>query len=85
MKPIVFSEHAETKFAILEEHGFSVSREAVESAVRAADKVELGHRGRRIAQKAIDEKHVLRVIFADLPGEMRVITFYPGRRERYED
>jgi len=40
--------------------------------------------GRFIAQKRITERHVLRVVYRE-EGETRVvITFYPGRRERYE-
>jgi hypothetical protein len=44
----------------------------------------LASHGRKVAQKAFDESHVLRVVFTEIPEGFRVITFYPGRRERYE-
>ena len=85
MKKTVFSSHAENKFAILRRHGFDVSKGTIISALKKPDKIESGYKGRRIAQKIIDERHVIRVLFEELPKVMRVITFYPGRRQRYED
>lgn len=41
--------------------------------------------GRMIAQKRLTEKYVLRVIYRTEGDDVVVITFYPGRRERYED
>jgi hypothetical protein len=85
LKRIVFAGHAETKFAILKDHGFTVSRATVESAVRNPDKIVVGYRGRTIAQKVIDETHVIRVVFEESADMTRIVTFYPGRRKRYED
>jgi uncharacterized DUF497 family protein len=85
LKAITYSGHAKLKFDILKKHGVVVSKDMVETALRTPEKVESGYRKRKIAQKAIGDRHVIRVVFEDLPGEMRVITFYPGRRERYED
>ena len=84
MKTILFSSHAEMKFEILASHGFPVQRETVMEAVRHPDRIDFGYQERKIAQKAFDEDHVLRVIFNELPDIIRIITFYPGRRERYE-
>jgi len=33
----------------------------------------------------IDQRHVIRVIYEELPEMMRIITFYPARKERYEN
>jgi hypothetical protein len=85
LKRIVFSSHAENKFDILKGHGFDVSKNTIISTLERPDKLESGYRGRRIAQKILDERHIIRVIFEDLPTILRVLTFYPGRRERYED
>jgi hypothetical protein len=41
-------------------------------------------KGRMIAQKRITERHVLRVVYRQEGENQVVITFYPGRRERYE-
>jgi hypothetical protein len=85
VKEIVFSGHAETKFEILREHGFAVSRKEVLSAVRNPDKVEYGYKERRIAQMNLSATHVIRVIYEEGQAATKVITFYPGRRDRYED
>lgn len=37
-----------------------------------------------IAQKIIDEEHLIRVVHTKKDNDIRVITFYPVRRERYE-
>ncbi len=39
-----------------------------------------------IAQKHLDTTHVLRVVYAvEIErGEIRIITFYPGRKSKYE-
>ena len=84
MKKIIFSSHAENKFAILKRHGFDVSKDTILLALETPDKLETGHRERKIAQKIINESHVIRVVFEEVQGVVRVITFYPGRRERYE-
>jgi hypothetical protein len=35
-------------------------------------------------KKLLLGKHVLRVIYVEGPKEIAVVTFYPGRRSRYE-
>ncbi len=84
MKSIDYTRHARTKFEILKRHGFEVSPDQVEETVGNPEKVIPQPGGRFIAQKGITERHVLRVVYRQ-EGETRmVITFYPGRRERYE-
>jgi hypothetical protein len=84
VKEIIFSSHAENKFAILRRHGFHISRDAILLALEGPDKVDHGYKERKIAQKVIDENHVIRVVFEEQHDKFRVITFYPGRRVRYE-
>ena len=81
---IVFTRHAETKFDILERHGFSVNRSQVVDTPLDPDAVFPAMKGRQIAQRRISEHHVLRVVYHEEGEEMVVITFYPGRREYYE-
>lgn len=65
-----FTKHALEKFALLERHGFSVSKEQVRGTVESPDLV-------------IDREHVLRVVYRQ-EGSMKVIiTFYPGRKKQY--
>ena len=83
-KKIVYGSHAEEKFEILRRHGFVVSKRQVRETLRRPEKVEEGFRGRKIAQRRISEKHVLRVVYEERQKEIGVVTFYPGRRSRYE-
>jgi hypothetical protein len=83
-KKIVYGTHAEEKFEILSRHGFVVSKKQVRETLRKPDKIDDGFRGRKIAQRKISEKHVLRVVYVEGPKEIGVVTFYPGRRSRYE-
>ncbi len=82
---IVFTAHAKDKFLILKEHGFPVDEELVVKTVENPDKVTHSRKRRLIAQKMIDEKHLLRVIYEIKSGKISVITFYPARRDRFED
>ena len=84
-KKVVYGDHAGEKFALLRRHGFVVSRKQVTETVRWPEKVEDGYKGRKVAQRSITERHVLRVVYEDGPEEMRIVTFYPGRKSRYED
>jgi hypothetical protein len=56
----------------------------VESAVASPDRL-IPEGGRLIAQARISDTHVLRVVYRQEGDERVVITFYPGRRTRYED
>ena len=83
-KKVVYGSHAEEKFEILRRHGFVVSKRQVSETLRRPDKVEEGFRGRKVAQRRISEKHVLRVVYEEEEKQIGVVTFYPGRRSRYE-
>lgn len=83
-KKIVYGDHAKEKFGILRRHGFVVSKRQVRETVQKPEKVEEGYKGRKVAQRGITERHVLRVIYEEGPEEVGVVTFYPGRRSRYE-
>lgn len=81
---IVYGLHAREKFEILKRHGVVVSKKQVRETLREPDMVEEGFRGRKVAQRRITQRHVLRVIYEETPTEIMVVTFYPGRRSRYE-
>jgi hypothetical protein len=83
-KKIVFGDYAQEKFALLRRHGFAVSKRHVRETVQKPEKVEAGYGGRKVAQRGITERHVLRVVYEEGPEDIRVVTFYPGRRSRYE-
>ena len=83
---IVYTKHAKAKFEILERHGFTVTEAQVADTVLNPDRV-MAEEGeeRAIAQKRISDMHVLRVIYRQEGEDLVVITFYPGRRVRYEN
>ena len=84
MKKIVFSDHALMKVEILREHSVPVNRELVETTVHNPEEVVQGYKGRLIAQKRVDENHILRVVYEERADHILVVTIYPGRRSRYE-
>ena len=73
MKKIIFSSHANNKFGILRKHGFNVTRKMIVSAMETPDKIEMGYKNRKIAQKIIDERHVIRVVFEDIQETERIV------------
>jgi len=84
-KKVVYGDHAKDKFALLRRHGFVVSRKQVTETVQKPEKIEAGYKGRKVAQRSVSERHVLRVIYEDGPEEIKIVTFYPGRKSRYEN
>ena len=82
-KPIHFTKHARRKFEDLAKLGFIVGEEQVIDTVQNPEQIDR-ETSPPIAQKAIGERHVLRVVFVEEADEIRIVTFYPGRRTRYE-
>ena len=81
---IEFSPHSLLKIEILNSHSFSLSKEIVEDIIRFPDKIEDGYGDRLIAQRNLDDTHVLRVVYETKQEKNLIITVYPGRRSRYE-
>jgi hypothetical protein len=75
--------HAVEKLRLLSKHGLKIRRELVEQSVLEPERVIEGLGGRSIAEKRLDEQHVLRVVFVKEENQIRVITLYPARRGRY--
>jgi len=80
---IRFTHHALGKIDLLARHGFKVSLDEVVETVEKPDFIEEESEP-YIAQRRVDERHVLRVVFRREGDDIVIITFYPGRRERYE-
>ena len=43
------------------------------------EEVVQGYKGRLIAQKRVDENHILRVVYEERADHILVVTIYPGR------
>ena len=81
---ITFTKHAELKFKDLEDQGFKITKKQVEDVLNNPENIIVDERGNFIVQKAIDETHIIRVIYEKKGNVIKVITFYPARRQRYE-
>jgi hypothetical protein len=82
-KPVTFTHHARKKFTDLAELGFVVTEPQVIETVLSPDSVDRVAEP-PIAQKQISQRHILRVVFFEEAESIRVITFYPARRSRYD-
>lgn len=81
---IQFTKHAQEKFAILKRHSFFVTKKQVTNTVLHPDVLDHSRLPLYIAQKTIDDTHVLRVVYKRESGIKVIITFYPGRKSSYE-
>jgi hypothetical protein len=80
---IDFSPHSLLKIEILKSHGIDVSKETIEDILRNPDRIDVGYKERLVAQKGLDDTHVLRVVYEAGLERFFVVTVYPGRRSRY--
>jgi hypothetical protein len=78
-----FTRHAREKFEILARHRFVVTEAQVVETLNSPDRVEVD-RVSLVAQKGFGEEHVLHVVYRVEGDDQVVITFYPGRKQRYE-
>jgi uncharacterized DUF497 family protein len=85
MKKIKFCRHAELKLDILKRHGVHFTKSQIEEVVINPDKIIEAEKSRRIAQKLMNTQHLIRVIFEESKDSITIITFYPARRQRYEN
>jgi hypothetical protein len=86
IRMIYFTKHAREKFQVLKRHKFEVSSLQVEEVVVNPDLIDKSHLPLFIAQKKIDKRHVLRVVYKKEPRDLiKIITFYPGRIKQYDN
>lgn len=81
---IVYSDHAIAKIEILRRHGIDVDKEIIEKIIADPEKLDFGYMNRFIAQRKIDHKHVLRVVYEEKNNYILIITIYPGKFKRYD-
>ena len=85
MDKIIFSNHSIEKIKILNKHGFQINKKMAVDIMKNPDKITNSYKNRKIAQKIINNRYFIRVIFMEYLGSKRIITFYPVKRSRYED
>ncbi|MBI5742737.1 MAG: hypothetical protein HZA25_02785 [Candidatus Niyogibacteria bacterium] len=64
---------------------FSVSEEQVLATVAMPDLIDYSRIPLLIAQRKIDKNHVLRVVYKQERGAIKIITFYPGKSKQYKN
>jgi len=84
MKEIRISDHAQQKIKILANHEINLNIDFILETVRSPDLIETGENDKKIAQKCLNEKLVLKVVYREFAAFILIITLYPGRRSRYE-
>ena len=80
---IIFTKHAKNKFEILKKHKFLIYEKQVLKTVQEPDLIDRSRLPLLIAQRKIDKAHVLRVVYKIEGDNKKVITFYPGRINKY--
>ncbi|MCY3638666.1 MAG: hypothetical protein OXG80_06165, partial [Chloroflexi bacterium] len=76
--------HTILKFEQIRNQGIQIDEAAVINTVLFPQHVTPGYRNRLIAQSPLDARKVLRVVYEESDEEIVIVTFYPGRRARYE-
>ncbi len=84
MKEVRFSQHSLDKLEILSNHKMSITKEFIIEAITNPDKLEIRGDNKRIAQKNLDDKLVIRIVYQEFIAFILVITLYPGRKTRYD-
>ncbi|MEK7568633.1 MAG: hypothetical protein AAB497_00795 [Patescibacteria group bacterium] len=82
---VTFTKHAKDKFGILKKHKFSVSEEQVLATVAMPDLIDHSRIPLLVAQRKIDRNLVLRVVYKQERGTVKIITFYPGKSKQYKN
>ena len=81
-KPIKLSPHAKEKLKRLVQSG--ITEEKAIKTVQNPESLTAGYFGRKIAQSALTEELLLRVIYEETDNNILVVTIYPAKRRRYE-
>ncbi len=82
---IVYTKHAAIdKFKILKKHKYKVDKNFIEKVIKDPDHEDReSDKPKIIASAAIDQTHVLRVVYKQEGDIITIITFYPAEKGRY--
>ena len=81
---IVYTKHAQEKFADLRMFGIIVTKSKIESALKKP-KYKSAENDVEIKASEFDNNHNLRVIYKIVRSAIIIITFYVYRKGRYEE
>jgi len=81
---IVYTKHALKKFKDLAELKILISRSIVNSIIKEPISIDnFSDFPNKIATGMFDKTHVLRIVYKEEDGKIVIVTFYPGKKERY--
>ena len=80
---IFYTKHAKEKFDILGKQSFLITKQQVENTIKNYEYLEKEKFPVLIAQKSLDKEYVLRVVFKEEFRVLKIITFYPARKQKY--
>lgn len=81
---IVYTKHAELKFTQLKRLGWKITKLTVKKTIKKPKWRGTSRFGQETAIDLLDENHILRVIFNKESDKIKIITFHPARRGKYE-
>lgn len=84
MVKIIYTKHALNKFGLLEQLGWKISKRKVNQTVRKPKWLGRSRLGEYAAMSQLGRGYLLRVIYDKLGNDIKVITFHPARKGRYE-
>jgi len=81
---IVYTKHAHKKFKDLAELKIYISRSKIDRIIKKPDIIDdVSDFPNKIATGMLDKTHVLRIVYREEDGKIVIVTFYPGKKERY--
>lgn len=82
---ITYTKHVlEDKLPLMKALGWDISRSKISQTIKKPMWTGITRFGQPTAMSLIDEKHILRVVFEEKNGIIRVITVHIARRGTYE-
>ena len=80
---IVFTKHAQKKFADLRKLGVVVTKRRIRAITQNPTHIAEDEYQKKIAIGRLDAYHILRIVYKIKDDIITVITFYPARTGRY--
>lgn len=81
---IVYTKHAQEKFAFLKDLGWVITKRKISSTIQNPRWRGVSRFGQGTAMSLLDQTHILRVIYNRENDTIIVVTFHPARRGTYE-
>lgn len=81
---IIYTKHAEDKLERIDIRKFKITRKIIANILNRPTLMKKTRYGEFLAIGTIDSTHVLRIIHVIINLNIKVITFYVTRKDRYE-